>query len=53
MMANKTFNSEKVVQKKVCEKCGQTIKFVRVMGRGKTKIGRECNCGLFVGDEKI
>jgi 6-phosphofructokinase len=52
-MANKTFNSEKVVQKRVCNKCNQTIKFIRVMGRGKSRIANECACGLFIGDKKI
>ncbi len=52
-MANKTFNSEKVVQKQTCDKCGQTIKNVRIAGKGKARMGRECSCGLFVGNEKI
>ena len=52
-MANKTFNSNKVVQKQVCNKCNQTIKSIRVAGKGKGKIAKECGCGLFIGDEKI
>ena len=52
-MANKTFNSEKVVQKNTCQKCNQTIRVIRVMGKGKTKLGKECGCGLFVGNENI
>jgi len=52
-MANKTFNSEKVIQKQTCSKCSQTVKTIRVMGRGKAKLARECGCGLFVRNEKI
>ncbi len=52
-MANKTFNSEKVVQKQTCDKCNQTIKMLRVAGKGKSKIAKMCNCGTFIGNEKI
>jgi len=52
-MANKTFNSEKVIQKQVCDKCNQTIKVIRVMDKGKNKLGKQCECGLFVGNTKI
>lgn len=52
-MANKTFNSEKVIQKQVCNKCGKPIKVIRIMGKGKNKLGKQCECGLYVGDKKI
>jgi len=52
-MANKTFNKDKVVQKQTCDKCNQTIKILRVAGSGKAKIGKMCDCGIYVGNEKI
>jgi len=52
-MANKTFNSEKVIQKQICNKCNQTIKFVRFITKGKAKAAKECGCGLFIGNKKF
>jgi len=44
---------EKVTKQDSCKKCGKVIKNVRVIGRGKTKVAKMCDCGVFIGNEKI
>lgn len=44
---------EKTPRYFTCEKCGEFIKPLGIMTKGKIRSAKECGCGIFIGNKKF
>ncbi len=44
---------DKKTQQNICNTCKKPIKAIGIVIKNKTKMARQCDCGLFIGNKKI
>lgn len=44
---------DKKTQQNICSVCNKPIKPFSIMINSKTKMAKQCDCGLFIGNKKI
>jgi len=44
---------EEEIKQNLCGICQKPLKLIKIIQNGKTKSGKTCDCGLFVGNKKI